>query len=100
MNTPQDSSLGREVSYPSQYDPGLLFPIPRVGARAEIGLDEAALPFVGHDRWHAFELGWLDRAWQTAGRRRHGAGAVHLAQSDRIEVVQAVPQLAQQHPLR
>ncbi|MDF2482811.1 MAG: preQ(1) synthase [Stenotrophomonas indicatrix] len=60
MNTPQDSSLGREVSYPSQYDPGLLFPIPRVGARAEIGLDEAALPFVGHDRWHAFELSWLD----------------------------------------
>ncbi|HDS1102222.1 NADPH-dependent 7-cyano-7-deazaguanine reductase QueF [Stenotrophomonas maltophilia] len=60
MNTPQDSSLGREVSYPSQYDPGLLFPIPRSGARAEIGLDDTALPFVGHDRWHAFELSWLD----------------------------------------
>ena len=60
MNTPQDSSLGREVSYPSQYDPGLLFPIPRIGARTEIGLDDAALPFVGHDRWHAFELSWLD----------------------------------------
>lgn len=60
MNTPQDSSLGREVSYPSQYDPGLLFPIPRGAARAEIGLDDATLPFVGHDRWHAFELGWLD----------------------------------------
>lgn len=60
MNTPQDSSLGREVSYPSQYDPGLLFPIPRAAARAEIGLDDATLPFVGHDRWHAFELGWLD----------------------------------------
>lgn len=60
MNTPQDSSLGREVSYPSQYDPGLLFPIPRAAARAEIGIDEHALPFVGHDRWHAFELGWLD----------------------------------------
>jgi 7-cyano-7-deazaguanine reductase len=60
MNTPQDSSLGREVSYPSQYDPGLLFPIPRAAARAEIGLDDSALPFVGHDRWHAFELGWLD----------------------------------------
>lgn len=60
-NTPQDSSLGREVSYPSQYDPALLFPIPRHAARAEIGIDEAALPFVGHDRWHAFELSWLDR---------------------------------------
>lgn len=59
-NTPQDSSLGREVSYPSQYDPGLLFPIPRAAARAEVGLEDNALPFVGHDRWHAFELGWLD----------------------------------------
>ena len=61
MNTPQDSSLGREVQYPSQYDPSLLFPIPRAGARAEIGIGaEQALPFVGEDRWHLFELSWLD----------------------------------------
>ena len=60
MNTPSDSSLGREVRYPDQYDPGLLFPIPRRAARSEIGLDDAALPFVGHDRWHAYELSWLD----------------------------------------
>ncbi|XQA70088.1 NADPH-dependent 7-cyano-7-deazaguanine reductase QueF [Xanthomonas sacchari] len=60
MNTPQDSSLGREVAYPSQYDPALLFPIPRAAARTEIGLDPAALPFFGVDRWHAYELSWLD----------------------------------------
>lgn len=59
MNTPQDSSLGREVAYPDRYDPALLFPIPRAAARAEIGIG-AALPFSGHDRWHAYELGWLD----------------------------------------
>jgi 7-cyano-7-deazaguanine reductase len=59
MNTVQDSSLGREVAYPDRYDPTLLFPIPRSAARAEIGID-AALPFAGHDRWHAYELGWLD----------------------------------------
>ncbi|RYG14391.1 MAG: NADPH-dependent 7-cyano-7-deazaguanine reductase QueF [Burkholderiales bacterium] len=59
MNTPQDSSLGREVAYPSQYDAGLLFPIPRAGARAEIGV-HGTLPFIGHDRWHAYEIGWLD----------------------------------------
>ncbi|HBK45655.1 MAG TPA: NADPH-dependent 7-cyano-7-deazaguanine reductase QueF [Xanthomonadaceae bacterium] len=59
MNTPQDSSLGREVAYPDHYDPALLFPIPRAAARAQIGLADA-LPFVGHDRWHAYELGWLD----------------------------------------
>src|SRR5690606_4002476 len=61
MNTPHDSSLGREVAYPTRYDPTLLFPIPRAGARAELGLQAgAALPFTGHDRWHAYELGWLD----------------------------------------
>ena len=59
MNTPQDSSLGREVAYPSQYDPGLLFPIPRAAARALIGIG-GGLPFAGDDRWHAYELGWLD----------------------------------------
>jgi len=52
--------LGREVAYPDRYDPGLLFPIPRAQAREEIGVDAAALPFIGHDRWHAYELSWLD----------------------------------------
>lgn len=60
MNTPEDSSLGREVAYPSAYDAGLLFPIPRAEGRNGIGIDESALPFIGHDRWHAYELSWLD----------------------------------------
>ena len=55
-----DIPLGREVAYPSHYDPGLLFPIPRAQARDEIGIDARALPFIGHDRWHAYELSWLD----------------------------------------
>lgn len=60
MNTPENSSLGREVDYPTQYDASLLFPIPRATARAEIGVDSPVLPFVGEDRWHAYEIGWLD----------------------------------------
>lgn len=60
MNSPEDSLLGREVAYPSHYDASLLFPIPRVQARREIDIDDAALPFIGHDRWHAYELSWLD----------------------------------------
>jgi 7-cyano-7-deazaguanine reductase len=60
MSTPQDSSLGHEVAYPSQYDAGLLFPIPRATGRAEIGIADDALPFIGHDRWHAYEISWLD----------------------------------------
>jgi 7-cyano-7-deazaguanine reductase len=51
--------LGRHVSYPDAYDPSLLYPIDRAAGRAALGL-RAPLPFVGHDRWHAYELGWLD----------------------------------------
>ncbi len=55
------SPLGREVAYPTRYDPGLLCPIPRQVGRAALGLaQDAALPFVGHDRWQAWELSWLD----------------------------------------
>lgn len=62
MSVPIDAghTLGRHVAYPDHYDPTLLQPIPRAQARAALGLAEAALPFVGHDRWQAFELSWLD----------------------------------------
>ncbi len=59
MSRPEDSQLGREVAYPRHYDPALLFPIPRTAGRSELGLG-AALRFIGHDRWHAYELSWLD----------------------------------------
>ena len=55
-----DIPLGRDVAYPSHYDAGLLFPIARTLGRDDIGIDAHALPFVGHDRWHAYELSWLD----------------------------------------
>lgn len=55
----QDSALGRHVNYPRRYDPALLFPIPRAAGRTQIGVDDGALPFDGVDRWHAYELSWL-----------------------------------------
>lgn len=56
-----DLPLGRAVDYPRGYDPTLLFPILRTHGRAALGLgDDDALPFSGADRWHAYELGWLD----------------------------------------
>ena len=57
---PHDVPLGRSVDYPRHYDAGLLFPIPRAAGRAALGIDAGALPFTGHDRWHAYELSWLD----------------------------------------
>jgi 7-cyano-7-deazaguanine reductase len=59
-NSAAGSALGRHVDYPQGYDPGLLYPIARTLGRHAIGLHDAALPFIGHDRWHAYELSWLD----------------------------------------
>ena len=58
--TSQDLPLGRHVEYPSAYDASLLFPIARSAGRRALGLRDGPLPFVGHDRWHAYELSWLD----------------------------------------
>jgi 7-cyano-7-deazaguanine reductase len=59
MNHPENSPLGKAASYADQYDASLLFPIPRAGKRAEIGIS-GALPFLGADLWTAFELSWLN----------------------------------------
>jgi len=59
--TPEQSSLGKAVDYADQYDPSLLFPIPRAQGRAELGLTAGAtLPFFGADIWNAYELSWLN----------------------------------------
>jgi len=57
--TSQDLPLGRTVDYPRHYDPGLLYPIARSLGRTALQLGNA-LPFIGVDRWHAYELSWLD----------------------------------------
>ena len=59
MNTPEQSQLGKASAYVDQYDPSLLFPIPREAKRAEIGI-HGRLPFLGADLWTAFELSWLN----------------------------------------
>lgn len=59
MNTPEQSQLGKASAYLDQYDPRLLFPIPRLQKRQEIGI-AGALPFMGADQWTAYELSWLN----------------------------------------
>lgn len=58
-NTPEQSQLGKASAYVDQYQPGLLFPIPRLGKREEIGI-AGHPPFFGADLWTAFELSWLN----------------------------------------
>lgn len=56
---PDFSPLGKATTYQSQYDPSLLFPIPRQQKRDELGLG-ATLPFFGIDIWNAYEVSWLN----------------------------------------
>jgi len=61
MTLPEHSPLGKPSAYKTEYDPTLLFPIPRQPKRAEIGLPEGrALPFFGVDIWNAYEVSWLN----------------------------------------
>ena len=59
MNLPENSKLGKSSAYADQYDASLLFPIPRLAKREEIGVGQTP-PFFGADLWTAFELSWLN----------------------------------------
>ncbi len=61
MNPYQHTPLGRPAAYPQRVEPGVLVPIARRAARADLGLDaDAPLPFHGEDLWGCYELSWLD----------------------------------------
>ena len=56
----KDSLLGKHTPYCAQYDPSLLFPIPRQEKRDELAIDSTTLPFDGLDIWTAYEVSWLN----------------------------------------
>lgn len=59
MHTPEDSELGKGTNYPKYYDKSILFGIPRLVSRKEMGID-TELPFYGTDIWNAWEISWLN----------------------------------------
>lgn len=56
-----ESELGKKSDYSSSYNPNCLYPIPRAGKRAEIGIDAANPPFMGFDCWNHYEVSWLNK---------------------------------------
>ncbi|ACV26145.1 NADPH-dependent 7-cyano-7-deazaguanine reductase QueF [Kangiella koreensis] len=58
-DTTNQIPLGKQVEYPSQYQPELLFPVARQLKRVEIDI-QGQLPFHGTDIWNAYELSWLN----------------------------------------
>lgn len=81
--TPDQSPLGKQSAYQTQYDPKQLFPIPRLAKREEIAVPEA-LPFHGVDYWNCFELSWLD----DAGKPMVALAEISLA-ADSINLVES-----------
>ena len=59
-NFPENSPLGRQQNYLSDYSPQLLYPISRAQGYAKLGI-QGALPFCGVDSWTAYELSWLNQ---------------------------------------
>lgn len=55
----QDSPLGKNSAYISQYDASLLFGIARSTKWRELGFTADSLPYVGADIWNCYELSWL-----------------------------------------
>lgn len=58
-NTVEKSPLKAKSEYIEHYQPNLLFSIPRLEKRQEIGIHDQ-LPFSGVDYWNAFEISWLN----------------------------------------
>lgn len=58
---PEQTQLGQKSGYEDRYNPHLLLAIRRLDKRQEIGVDDAALPFVGEDIWNHYEVSWLNQ---------------------------------------
>lgn len=52
--------LGKKSSHQTHYNPDVLFAIPRVIKREEIGITSDELPFHGFDCWNHYEVSWLN----------------------------------------
>lgn len=81
--------LGKAVTYTSEYDAALLFPIPRQAQREQLQLNAGNLPFVGWDIWHAYELSWLNSKGKpvvAVGRFTIPAHSSHLIESKSLKL--------------
>lgn len=54
--------LGKRVEYPQSYCPEILVAVPRHLNRQQYQISDNALPFVGIDVWHAYELSFLTQS--------------------------------------
>ncbi len=88
VGSPEQSPLGQTAAFPHKYDPQLLYPMPRLPRRAEIGI-EKRLPFHGADLWTAFELSWLNQQGKpevAIARFAVPAASTHMVESKSLKL--------------
>ena len=73
MTTPEQSQLGKASAYADQYDASLLFPLPRLPKRAEIGI-AGAPPFFGAEGFFIGALAGLALGMAGLGAPIGGKG--------------------------
>ena len=54
----EQSLLGKDTNYPTEYQPDILFPISRAEARQKYAHIDGI--YQGKDWWHVFEISWLN----------------------------------------
>ena len=83
----EHSLLGKDTNYPTEYQPGILFPIARAQAREQYAQVEGIQQ--GKDWWHVFEISWLNHAGipQVAiGRLTLPAASPNLIESKSLKL--------------
>ena len=88
MNSPEQSQLGKAANYADQYDPQLLFPLPRATQREQLGITGQPV-FVGADLWTAYELSWLNMRGKpqvALGRLVVPCESTHLVESKSLKL--------------
>ena len=90
MNPYEHTALGKPAVYPRHIDASVLVPIPRIAARADLGLaPHAPLPFHGEDLWGCYELSWLDdrgKPVRTLAELRVPADSPQLIESKSLKL--------------
>ena len=75
MNTPEHSQLGKASAYVDQYDPALLFPIPRAASRVSArAISWSTVASHGH---------WISA---TSGQRTHGQTQAAVTSAHLLDV--------------
>lgn len=83
------SLLGKQTPYQDQYNPSILFALPRDTHWEKLGINRAHLPFKGEDLWNAYELSWVNphgKPKVAMAEFRFPAKSTHIIESKSLKL--------------